>query len=107
MQESIHSNLPHRMSALRVIHCGRDKGAEGLKHLRAGSPSSEAAKPAADVPMIDRVRALCGMVGLGQVRLKDLSPEAVEAAAAAIKNRTAFQDSCYGDDISSYMQLQT
>ena len=73
---------------------------------RGPSPSSkeEDAKAAAKVGYVDRIRAMCAIVGLGSISVGDLVPGAMLAAKGAVRTGSAFQKTPYADEIASYMQ---
>ena len=63
----------------------------------------EEARAAAKVAFVDRIRAMCAMVGLGTITPKDLVPGAMRSATIAVRNGSAFQKTPYADEIASYM----
>lgn len=52
-----------------------------------------------DVPYLDRVKAACALMGLGPVKPKDVSRDAVEAAIMALQTGEAFQANVYADSL--------
>jgi hypothetical protein len=50
-----------------------------------------------DVPYMVRVKATCALMGLGNLKPRDASQEAVEAAISALQTGEAFQSNAYAD----------
>ena len=51
----------------------------------------------------DRIRAMCAIVGLGNIKQSDLPPGAIRAAVASVRDGSAFKRTCYADEIASYL----
>ena len=56
-----------------------------------------------EVKFVDRVRAVCGILNIGNAAaLSKEKPAALQAAIAAIKNGIAFRENPFADDVESY-----
>lgn len=69
----------------------------------SAASKEEEARAAAKVAYIDKIRAMCAIVGLGKISAKDLVPGAMRSATNAVRNGSAFQRTPYADEIASYM----
>ena len=54
-----------------------------------------------DVPYLDRVRAMCALMGVGPIKPKDVGREAMEAAMTALQTGEAFQANPYADALNA------
>ena len=54
------------------------------------------------MPLLERVRATCALLGVGALTVKDASTTAVEAALAALHSGEAFQANVYADALEIY-----
>ena len=54
-----------------------------------------------DVPYLDRVRAMCALMGVGPVKPKDVGRDAVEAAMSALQTGEALQANPYADALDA------
>ena len=52
-----------------------------------------------DVPYLDRVRAMCAVMGVGVLKVKDAGHEAVEAAISSLQTGEAVQSNAYADGL--------
>lgn len=50
-----------------------------------------------DIPYLDRVRAMCALMGVGALKPKDAGREAIEAAISALQSGEALQANAYAD----------
>lgn len=57
-----------------------------------------------DVAPIDRVRAMCMLLGVSNNKEKDLKPGAVAAAKASVRTGEIFLESAYANGIDSYFR---
>lgn len=58
--------------------------------------------PPSDVPLVERVRAMCALLGVGEALGKP-DPAAVQAAMMATRSGVAFQETAYADSIETFI----
>lgn len=54
-----------------------------------------------DIPYLDRVRAMCAVMGIGSLKPKDAGHEAIEAAVTALQTGEALQGNAYADALDA------
>ena len=70
--------------------------------MHAGSILQSPPDSAPDVPLLDRIRAMCALAGLGAIKPKDVSKHALDAAVHAVHSGEAFRQSPYADAVNIY-----
>ena len=50
-----------------------------------------------DVPYLDRVKAMCALMGVGSLKAKEIGRENIEAAVASLQTGDALQSNAYAD----------
>ncbi|GAB4822026.1 hypothetical protein N2152v2_009072 [Parachlorella kessleri] len=83
---------------------GREPSWEEEQRMEAEAPGPRLTPPA-EVPLLERVRAMCVLVGVGEGDLKP-DPSAVQAAVVAARSGSAFHESAYADSIESFVRQQ-
>lgn len=53
-----------------------------------------------DVPYLDRVKAMCALLGVGTLRPKDVGRENIEAAISSLQTGDALQGNAYADALN-------
>ena len=59
--------------------------------------------PVQEVTYVDRVRAVCGILKIGNAASAEHRPAAQHAAMAAIKTGVAFRTNPFADDVEAYL----
>lgn len=83
-------------------------GPSGMPPLSGGlpgqAPGGGGGKPE-PTTFIDRVRAICGMLNIGNAaRMLEEKPGARTAAVQAVRSGAAFRENPFADDVEGYLQ---
>lgn len=90
-------------------HMGGSRGMVGNSITPGGSPTSmttantQAIPKMVDITYLDRVRAICHVLGIGEASNFEPKPGATHAALLSVRNGAAFRESLYADSVESYV----